>query len=100
MTRIIRQINIIVLLAIFYLVLTGNIELISSYYFGIAIGTIFLVNMLPIIVKIYKNYIKPTETIRPIRWYDPSNSDTEVEDSDDSDVTVVGESDDSDENTF
>ena len=54
MFRIIRTINIIVLLAIFYFAfLKKNIKLSPYNYFIIAIVSIFLVNILPIIVKIY-----------------------------------------------
>ena len=72
---------------IFVLQNLGYNELSIFNYVGISVGIIFL---LDIPVKIYKNYMKPTETIRPRRWDDPSSTDTEVE-SDDSDVTVVGE---------
>lgn len=46
-----RTINILLLLTIFLLFFEGYIKISASYYFGIAIVSILLVNFLPIIMK-------------------------------------------------
>jgi len=51
MIKFFRPINIIALLIIFLLFYQGYIELNAYYFFGIAIVSIFLVNLLPIIMK-------------------------------------------------